>query len=115
MTRFLAVPLALSLFAAPAMAVPPADCSTLEGEANEKCNKAAVAAAEATEAMKRELEALGDCSDKEGDDKGACETKYAELTAKLAPAAPEAAADEGKGGKAKRSNTNRMESETEDE
>lgn len=103
------VVLALSLFAAPASAEEPApapvDCATLEGDAKTECEKKEAEA---------KLEALGDCATKEGDAKAACDKEKAELEAKLA-AAPEAPADEGKGGKAQRSNTNRMEADVTEE
>ena len=89
----------------------PADCSTLEGDAKAACE--AEQSAKEAEAAKAELEALGDCSDKEGDDKAACEAKKAELEAKTGAATePPAPA---KGGKAQRSDTNRMEVVNEDE
>ncbi len=100
------VVLALFLFA-PAHAdepVPaPIDCATLEGDAKAECEN------KETEAK---LAALGDCSAKDGDDKAACEKEKADLEARLAAAAP---TPEGKGGKAQRSNTNRMEADVTEE
>ena len=109
--------LALSLFAGPAHAEEPAapatDCASLEGDDKSACE--AKAAETAMAETKAALEALGDCSTKEADAKTTCETEKAALEAKLAPAAEEAPADEGKGGKAQRGNTNRMEGDVTEE
>lgn len=110
--RLIAV-LALS---APAVALagdpaPAADCAALTGDAKATCelNLQLTAA-------KAELTALGDCAKAAAEAKPACDAKkveldkkIADLTAKLTPPA------DAKGGKASRSNTNRMEAEAEDE
>jgi len=96
----------LALMSTPALAnshEEPADCSAMEGDAKTQC--------EAQAAAKKELAELGDCADKEGDEKTACETKKKELEAKANPPKAEA----GKGSKAARGNTNRMEEEAPDE
>jgi len=99
----------LALMTTPALAnshEEPADCSAMEGDEKAKCEEA-----KAMAMAKKELEELGDCSDKEGDDKTACEAKKAELEKKVGSEEPSA----GKGGKASRGNTNRMEEEAADE
>jgi len=119
MKKLITATLAMSLYALPAWAnepePAPGDCSAMEGDAKTQCEEAKAAADKAMADAKAALEALGDCSDKEeGDAKTECEKQKAELEAKVQPAEekePEAA----KGGKAKRSDTNRMEVVNEDE
>ena len=105
----------LALLSSPAMAnshEEPGDCAAMEGDEKTKCEEAKAAAEKAMADAKKALEELGDCSDKEGDDKTACETKKAELEKK---AGETKEPDAGKGGKAARGNTNRMEEENPDE
>ena len=104
---------AAALAADPAAAppAPPAECAALAGDAKATCELNAQLTA-----AKAELTALGDCTKLAADAKPACDTKkagldktIADLTVKLTPPA------DVKGGKATRSNTNRMEAEAEDE
>jgi len=102
--------------AAPAPATPaattpapaPVDCETLTADAKVQCLNAA-----ALKAAQDELVKLGDCSKLAADAKPACDTKAAELKAKIAALTPPPIPE--KGGKATRSNTNRMEVENADE
>jgi hypothetical protein len=108
--------LALCALCLPAVALagdpPPApDCATLTGDAKGTCELNL----QLTTA-KAELVALGDCAAAAADAKATCDAKkveldkkIADLTAKLEPP------KDVKGGKATRSNTNRMEAEAEDE
>ena len=104
MKKLITAALAISLHATSAWASEPApgDCAAMEGDAKVRCEEAKAA-----------LEALGDCSDKEGDAKAECDKKKAELEAKAQGEKKEPSA--AKGGKAKRSDTNRMEVVNEDE
>ena len=93
--------------AAPAPA--PADCSAMTGDAKVQCEKT-----NALTTLQAELQALGDCTKLTADAKTTCDGKTAELNAKIAALQPPAPTD-GKSGKATRSNTNRMEAETDNE
>lgn len=93
----------------PAPADPAADCSKLTGDAKTTCENAL-----ALKALQDEVTKLGDCSKLQAEAKTACDTKLAELTAKIAALQPPPPTD-GKAGKATRSDTNRMEAETDNE
>jgi len=116
MKKLITATLALSLYALPAMANEPApgDCAAMEGDAKTQCETAQAAAETAMTEAKAALEALGDCSDKADEAKAECETKKAELEAKTG-GEEKKEADAAKGGKAQRSDTNRMEVVNEDE
>jgi hypothetical protein len=117
MKKLFTATLALSLYALPAMANEPApgDCSAMEGDAKTQCEEAKAATDKAMAEAKAALEALGDCSDKADEAKAECETQKAELEAKVGGGEKKEEADAAKGGKAKRSDTNRMEVVNEDE
>ncbi len=116
MKKLIAATLAMSLYALPALANEPApsDCSAMEGDAKTQCETAAAAAEAAMTEAKAALEALGDCSDKTDEAKTECETHKAELEVKVG-GEEKKEADAAKGGKAQRSDTNRMEVVNEDE
>ena len=94
---------------APATTPAPVDCATLTGDAKVTCEKEAQLKAAQDELLK-----LGDCAKLAADAQPACTTKKAELEAKIALLTPPPVTPE-KGGKATRSNTNRMEVENADE
>lgn len=106
--------LAVCALSSPALALaadPAPDCAALTGDAKATCElNLQLTTARA------DLAALGDCAAAAADAKATCGARKAELdkqiadlTAKLEPP------KEVKGGKATRSNTNRMEAEAEDE
>jgi len=116
MNKFLMASVAFLLSATPALAGHHEDCASMEGDAKAQCETAKAAADKAMADAKKALEELGDCSDKEGDEKAACDKKRAELSVAAGGEKPEAdKEEEGKGGKAARGNTNRMEEEAADE
>ena len=99
---------ASAVFAAgTAFADPPAEAPAAEAPVVEE----ATASDEATEAPAAEEAAPVDCEKLEGDEKTKCTEAKAKAEAEAAPAAEEPT----KGGKAQRSNKNRMESEYTDE
>lgn len=119
--------LALTLFAAPAFAgdpagaTPPApapaatapapDCTKLTGDAKTTCETTA-----ALEVARAALVTLGDCAKvAAAEAKAQCVAKKTELDAKVAELQAKLAPPAEKGGKAVRSNTNRMEAEASDE
>ena len=97
--------LSLAVLGVPlALASEPTNSDANEAEATENAD------ANATEApAEADADAAPDCTALEGEEKTKCEAAAA------ATEAPEAAEAPAKGGKAKRSNTNRMEAEATDE
>lgn len=119
--------LALTLLAAPALAgdpagatpapapaattTPPPDCTKLTGDAKTTCETTA-----ALKIAQDAIVALGDCSKVvAADAKAQCIAKKTELDAKVAELQAKLTPPPEKGGKAVRSNTNRMEAEASDE
>ena len=95
----------------PALAETPAppDCTALEGDDRSACERA-----NEVTAVKAELTTLGDCSTLEGEAHATCLASKGQLEARLAELQPPVP-EKGKGGKAKRSDTNRLELDVTDE
>ena len=88
------------------------DCAKLEGEAKTRCDQRETSRSE----LQAELTELGTCETGTEAEQAACNEKRSNLTERIAAldAAPRTVAA-GKGAKARRSNTNRLEMDIDDE
>ncbi|MEZ4240440.1 MAG: hypothetical protein R3F59_30655 [Myxococcota bacterium] len=103
--------LSVPALAADAPAPTPADCAALTSDAKATCELNVQLTTARTD-----LAGLGDCAKAEGDAKASCEVKKAELELKITQLTAQLEPPKDvKGGKATRSNTNRMEAEASDE